>query len=359
MSTKQPLLQPAHGKKVVIAGGGPCGAIAGCFLSNKGYKVDIYENRADIRLDKNAGGRSINLSLSERGRAALRAVGLEQEILDIGVKMSARMIHQNTASGDCFPIPYGNKPEHYLLSVNRLLLNKKLLTLAEKFENVDIHFQEKVLGCDFKNGHLLTENKKTGENSKSYGDLIIGADGLWSSVRKSMMRSTPTNFSQTYIPHMYKELIMASDGPGKFRMEKNYLHIWPRGEFMMIGLANLDGSFTMTLFMPHDKFKEITDPDSVMKFFKAYFPDSIPLFGEEYLRTKYFEWEPLPLSYIKVDPYFYGDNCVLVGDAAHAIVPFYGQGLNAGLQSVQLLCNKIEENKGNIHNRPKWPTNRN
>ena len=336
-------------KQIIIAGGGPCGAISACYLSQKGYKCDIFEARNDIRIDKNAGGRSINLSLSERGRAALRGVGLEQEIINIGTKMTARMIHQNTPTGDCFEIPYGTNPdEHYLLSVNRLLLNKKLLSLAEKFNNVDIHFQEKVTNVDFAKGVLHTQNKVSGKEDSIKGDLIIGADGLWSQVRKSMMRASEVCYSQTFISHHYKELVMEANPNNEYRMKKGYLHIWPRGEFMMIGLANLDGSFTMTLFMPKVTFATIKTPDDVIDFFKKYFPDSIPLFGEQYLRDTYFDYGSLPLCYIKTDPYFIGTNGVLVGDSAHAIVPFYGQGLNAGLEDVLLLNNEIDKADGNF-----------
>lgn len=352
--TDKLISKKAEGKKILIAGGGPCGAISACYLSQKGYDCEIYELRNDIRADPAAGGRSINLSLSERGRAALRGVGLEKEITDIGVKMYSRMIHKNTKSGDCFEIPYGNTDEHYLLSVNRLLLNKKLLTLAENFsDKVKINFNQKVLACNLnpKDGSkcsLQIEDRIKKQQKTVTGDLIIGADGLWSNVRKAMMRVEEVCFSQTYINHWYKELIMENNGTGNYRMAKNHLHIWPRGEFMMIGLANLDGSFTMTLFMPKDKFRALTNIEKVMEFFRQEFPDSIEFFTEKYLREHYFDWDPLPLCYIKTDPYYYKDNAVLVGDAAHAIVPFYGQGLNAGLEDVLQLANLVDSENHNL-----------
>jgi len=341
------------GKHAVISGAGPVGALTACYLSKRGYNVDLYEMRADIRTDETERlRRSINLSLSERGRAALREIGLEDEIVSIGTKMFGRMIHKPTESGDCFSIPYGNSAEHYLLSVNRLVLNQKLLDLCESnfSGNVNMHFNHKMTGIDFNKNSVTFENKESGSpvEAKTDFDFLAGCDGLYSMTRRQMARKSPQNFSQTYIKHSYKELSMPANADGSYRMDKNFLHIWPRGDFMMIALANQTGSFTMTMFAPKETLEAIKTEAQVMTFFKETFPDSITLFGEDYLRKSYFETEILPLSYCKVDPYYYGDSCCLLGDSAHAIVPFYGQGLNAGMEDVLILENILKENGGNM-----------
>ena len=194
-------------KKIAVVGAGPVGALLCCYLSKYGYQIDLYEGRSDIRLDKNAGGNSINLSLSERGRNALRGVNLENYVVGLGTKMTGRMIHQNTKNGDCFSVPYGTTDQHYLLSVNRLLLNKEMITLAERCKNVSLHFSHKLVSSNLKENILEFKTPDGPKTSEKY-DFVFGCDGIWSNVRRQQMREGKVNFSQTYITHSYKELIL-------------------------------------------------------------------------------------------------------------------------------------------------------
>jgi len=336
-----------NGKSAVISGGGPVGALSAIYLSRRGFKVDLYESRDDIRKETE-NRRSINLALSTRGIESLKAVGLDTSILNIGTKCFARKIHKPTITGDCYEVPYGTEPHHYLLSIDRLKLNQALLDLADKCENVTLNFNHKSTGMDFKKSEI-TFNKTGGETMTRDYDILLGCDGLYSAVRRQMQRVAPVTFSHTYINCRYKELLMPIGKDGKPPMDVNCLHIWPRGSYMMMGLANLDGSFTMTLFMPGEIFDGLKTGEDVVAFFKNHFPDSLALFqGEQNLIDNYFGHKDIELSYIKTDPYSYGDNVFILGDAAHAIVPFYGQGLNAGMEDIMIFDKIFDQNSGHI-----------
>lgn len=338
-----------YGKNLtaIISGGGPVGALSAIYLARRGFKVDLYESRDDIR-NETENRRSINLALSTRGIEALKEVGLDMKILNIGTKCFARKIHKPTITGDCYEVPYGTLPEHYLLSIDRLKLNQKLLSLADEHENVTLNFNHKSTTMDFKKNEICFQTTGGGKTSKNY-DILLGCDGLYSTVRKQMQRVSPVTFSQTYINCRYKELLMPLGKDGKPQMDVNCLHIWPRGSYMMMGLANLDGSFTMTLFMPGAIFDGLQTGEDVVRFFKDQFPDSVKLFhGEKNLIDNYFGHNDIELSYIKTDPYSYGPNVFILGDAAHAIVPFYGQGLNSGMEDIMIFDGIFKEMGGDI-----------
>ncbi|CAH1790724.1 unnamed protein product [Owenia fusiformis] len=317
------------GKKVIIVGGGLVGALNACFLAKRGFQVEVYERRPDIRTQEVVKGRSINLALSCRGREALRAVGLEEKITGEGIPMFARMIHN--LDGSKKSIPYG-KRDQSIMSVDRRHLNELLLSAAEKYDNVTLHFNHKITRCDFEKPQATFLREDEGTTVEVPGDLIMGCDGAYSSVRQQLMKTTRFDFSQEYIPHGYLELSIPANKQNEYAMELNYLHIWPRNTFMMIALPNPDKTFVGTLFMPFKIFDSIKTNDDLMKFFKDKFPDSIPLMGEEALKESYFRVKALPLVSIKCSPYHVSDKAVLMGDAAHAMVPFYGQGMNCGFE---------------------------
>ncbi|XP_054877687.1 kynurenine 3-monooxygenase isoform X2 [Poeciliopsis prolifica] len=314
-------------KVVAVVGGGLVGALNACFFAKRGFEVEVFETREDIRKAKVVKGRSINLALSHRGRQALKHVGMEDKIVSNGIPMNARMIH--SLSGKQSPIPYGKKGQ-YILSVDRANLNKELLTEAETYPNTKLNFDHKLQDWSAETG-LLTFTRPDGSKTQTQADLIVGCDGAFSAVRKQFLRRSRFNYSQTYIPHGYMELTMPPRD-GEFAMKPNYLHIWPRNTFMMIALPNLDKTFTCTLFMPFEDFEKITTGDEVIEFFQKYFPDAIPLIGVAALRRDYFRLPAQAMVSVKCCPYHIGDKCVLMGDAAHAVVPFYGQGMNAGFE---------------------------
>ncbi|XP_005795232.1 kynurenine 3-monooxygenase [Xiphophorus maculatus] len=314
-------------KVVAVVGGGLVGALNACFFAKRGFEVEVFETREDIRKAKVVKGRSINLALSHRGRQALKHVGMEDKIVSKGIPMNARMIH--SLSGKQSPIPYGKKGQ-YILSVDRANLNKELLTEAETYPNTTLNFDHKLQDWRAETG-LMTFARPDGSKTQTQADLIVGCDGAFSAVRKQFLRRSRFNYSQTYIPHGYMELTMPPRN-GEFAMKPNYLHIWPRNTFMMIALPNLDKTFTCTLFMPFEEFEKITTGDEVIEFFQKYFPDAIPLIGAAALRRDYFRLPAQAMVSVKCSPYHIGDKCVLMGDAAHAVVPFYGQGMNAGFE---------------------------
>lgn len=330
-------------QRIAVVGGGLVGALDACFFAKKGFNVDLFEAREDIRTAKIISGRSINLALSHRGRQALKAVGLEEQIISKGIPMQARMIH--SLSGKQSSIPYG-KRNQYILSVDRANLNKELLNAAERFPNVTMHFEHKLQDCKPQTGEMsfVRPCKETLEISC---DLIVACDGAFSSVRKQFMRQPRFSYSQEYIPHGYKELTIPPKD-GEFAIKPNYLHIWPRNTFMMIALPNLDKSFTCTLFMPFEKFEQLTTGDEVLQFFKTYFPDSIPFIGEQALKRDYFLLPPQALISVKCSSFHIGSKCVLMGDSAHAMVPFYGQGMNAGFEDCLLFSELMEQYQNDI-----------
>ncbi|XP_062375027.1 kynurenine 3-monooxygenase [Sardina pilchardus] len=328
------------GKKkcVALVGGGLVGALNACFLAKRGFQVLLFESREDIRNAKEVRGRSINLALSHRGRQALSHVGMEEKIVSKGIPMHARMIH--SLSGKRTPIPYGKKGQ-YILSVDRANLNKELLTAAEAFPNTTLNFGRKLQDWSIDTG-AMTFVGPDGTKEQYQADLIVGCDGAFSAIRKQFLRQSRFNFSQTYIPHGYMELTIPPKD-GEFAMETNFLHIWPRNTFMMIALPNLDKTFTCTLFMPFDEFEKITTPDQALEFFHTYFPDSIPLIGVEAIKRDFFRLPAQAMVSIKCSPYHLGNNCVLMGDAAHAVVPFYGQGMNAGFEDCLVFDEIMEQ----------------
>ncbi|XP_054266650.1 kynurenine 3-monooxygenase [Macrosteles quadrilineatus] len=321
--------------KVIIVGGGLVGSLSACYFGQRGHEVHLYEYRQDIRSTELVKGRSINLAMSARARAALRQVGLENVMLDHGIPMRARMIHG--LDGSLREIPYDARGKECIYSVSRKYLNEVLLTAAEKFSNVKIHFEHKLVHTRLEAGLVTFKRQTEGDEVTEHADLVVGADGAYSAVRAVYMRRPMFNYSQTYIPHGYLELCIPPTQDGQFAMKPNYLHIWPRGSFMMIALPNQDHSWTVTLFMPFPQFAALDTPARLLNFFQKHFPDSIPLIGKDKLVKDFFAATASHLVSVKCEPYNLGSSAVLIGDAAHAMVPFYGQGMNCGFEDCKLL----------------------
>ncbi|KAL7635011.1 UNVERIFIED_CONTAM: hypothetical protein RMT77_013996 [Armadillidium vulgare] len=328
-------------KKIAVVGAGLVGGLEACLMARRGYEVHLYEFRDDIRLMEHVPGRSINLAMSIRGRTGLRDIGVEEKIIrDHGIPMRGRMIHGT--DGSMKPIFY-NKDGKCIYSVGRRHVNEVLLSRAEEFPNVEVHFKHKLINVDLDSGKMTFEITDTKETVTRRADLVIGCDGAYSSVRKQMLKRPHFNYQQEYIPHGYMELCIPPTSDGKFAMPENYLHIWPRGQYMMIALPNQDKSWTVTLFMPFHIFDSLSTPDKLLDFFQDNYPDAIKLIGKQKLIKDYFDNKALPMISVKCSPYHVGTSALILGDAAHAMVPFYGQGMNCGMEDCVVLDDLLNQ----------------
>ena len=314
---------PRDTPEITLVGAGLAGSLLAIFLAKRGHRVTLLERRPDPRKSGAAGGRSINLALANRGITALEEVGVMESVRPELIPMAGRMLHDE--QGRLKLIPYGNKPHEVIYSVSRAGLNSLLLDAAESTGRVAIRFGETVAGIDF-------VNRRVRPQQTPY-DVLIGTDGSASAVRAAILEKTRGRLDEEPLGHGYKELsIPASDGGG-FRMEKGALHIWPRGEYMLIALPNIDGSFTVTLFLPNrgeESFEALTTPEAVLALFQRRFADAIPLMPG--LVEEFFENPTGHLETIRCSPWSFEDHALVLGDAAHAIVPFHGQGMNAAFE---------------------------
>lgn len=332
-------------ESVAVIGGGLVGSLHAIYLARKGYHVRLYEARADMRLDKRIGGRSINLALSIRGQEALREVGLENMVLDKAIPMYGRMIHQ--VNGSTYSLAYG-VGKQCLYSVSRRALNELLLSEVEKHSNVELIFSHKLVRIDFTQNNKLVLSNSQGEEVSTKVDFCFGCDGTFSTVRRQMDRYSGLDYSQEYTKHAYKELTIPADN-NDYAMKPNYLHIWPRHEFMLIALPNPDCSFTATLFMPRTMFAAIKDQDELLRFFQQYFPDVIPMIGQQRLLEEYFKNMVGKFVSVKCYPHYIEEGALLLGDAAHAMVPFYGQGMNAGFEDCLVFSQLLKQHGGDLY----------
>ncbi|XP_065225817.1 kynurenine 3-monooxygenase [Planococcus citri] len=323
----------------VIVGAGLVGCLASVYLSKLGFKVNVYEYREDIRKNVQTRGKSINLALSHRGLEALKNADIAlADFTHMLVPMKGRMIHKRNAN--CEALMYDVKYQRHIYSIGRNELNKMLLNEAEK-KGVKFNFRCKVVKVDFQKKILNISQQSSNEDKPQEVkyDYLIGCDGAYSTIRHCMMRTPLFNFSQTYIDHGYMELSIPVNAQQseKNKMTPNHLHIWPRVTFMMIALPNEDGSWTVTLFMPFEQFGKIKNRHDLLDFFGQHFADALPLIGHQNLIETFFSSTPQPLVSIKCDKYTVGNDCLIMGDAAHAVVPFFGQGMNAGFEDCQIL----------------------
>ena len=316
-------------KKITIAGAGLVGSLEAIYMAKRGHKVSVYERRSDMRQAELVAGRSINLALSTRGWTALKKVGIDDEVRKMAIPMPKRIMHAQ--DGTLSEQPYGQDDEA-IYSVSRGGLNVLLMNLAEREKNIDFHFNHKLLSTDLKTAQAVFEDKN-GKEKIINSDVLIGADGTYSTVRNHMMRQDRFQFSQYYIEHGYKELTIPANSDGSHQIETNALHIWPRGNYMLIALPNMDGSYTCTLFFPYEgtySFESLKTHQQVIDFFEEVFPDVVPLIPN--LAEDYFNNPTASLSIMRCYPWTVSDKVLLIGDSAHATVPFYGQGMNAGFE---------------------------
>jgi kynurenine 3-monooxygenase len=264
-------------KSIIVVGAGLAGALLSVYLARRGYKVDVYERREDIRTAEVVEGRSINLALSTRGLTALEKAGMGNLGSQLGTPMYGRIIHAQEEHPDLEFQQYGVDPRQHLMSISRTVLNERLITAAEAHPLVRFHFRHRCLKTDFAANSIQFLDETTGETVTATADIILGSDGAYSSVRAGLQKTQYFNFSQYFLDHAYKELTLSPAADGSYQLPSNGLHIWPRENFMLIGLPNLDKSFTITLFMPVAMFESLQTKEDVRRFFTTYFPDALRL----------------------------------------------------------------------------------
>ena len=336
-------------KNVTIVGAGLVGSLLSIYLAKRGHKVTIFERRADMRSVQMSAGKSINLALSDRGWRGLEGVGIADEIRKIAIPMYGRHIHNK--NGTTAFQPYG-KDNQAIYSVSRAEINMQLMSLAEQQGNVSIKFNERCTTIDRTTLTAHFENSETGQSTAIKSDLLFGADGAFAASRLNMQLTADRfEYNQHYISAGYKELIIPPGPNGEFLLEKNALHIWPRGSFMLIALPNPDGNFTCTLFLPFEgekSFANLKTDEQITQFFEEEFPDAVPL-----MPTLLNDFKTNPaaaLVTVKCFPWTFDHRIALIGDAAHAIVPFFGQGMNCGFEDCTVLNDLMDKHPND------WPT---
>jgi kynurenine 3-monooxygenase len=333
--------------KVTLIGAGLNGPLLAILLMQRGFAVEIFERRPDMRTVRMSAGRSINLALSTRGIHGLQQAGLWDKMRSIIIPMKGRMMH--SVAGDLTFQPYGKDDREVINSISRAELNIALINAAEA-QGADIHFNQRCNGFDLKTGSVRLRNEDSGEETTRESGVVIGCDGSASSIRTEMLKLPRFNFSQQYLDYGYKELTIPASNEGKHLLETHALHIWPRGNHMLIALPNIDGTFACILFLPFDgkdSFAELITPADVTQFFHSRFPDTLPLMPQ--LADNYFANPTGAMVTIKCSSWNVEGKALLMGDAAHAIVPFFGQGLNCGFEDCTSLLALLDRHG------PDWP----
>src|SRR5688500_8249920 len=333
--------------QIIISRCGLCGTLLALELADRGHQIIRLEKRRDLRHEEVPVGRSINLALSDRGLAALDLVGLREKALAISIPMLGRMIH-NKEGQTTRLLPYSGRSHEFIQSISRHGLNALLLDAAENHPSIEIRFNHQVTFADILKVQVSGNDLSTGQKFSIGGDILIGTDGAGSDVRQGYIdrgADIRFNYSQEFLDHGYKELEIPAGKGKSWQIEKNALHIWPRQNYMLIALPNLDGSFTVTLFLPFDGspgFDQLQKKDSILSFFNAQFPDAVPLMPD--LVNDFIKHPTGSLATIRCSPW-YTHSSLLMGDAAHAVVPFYGQGMNCAMEDVLILDRILDEHK--------------
>jgi kynurenine 3-monooxygenase len=326
--------------KITLIGAGLNGPLLAILLMQRGFAVEIYERRPDMRKVRISAGRSINLALSTRGIHALQQAGLWERMRSIIIPMKGRMMH--SLAGELTFQPYGKNEAEVINSISRAELNIALINAAEK-QGATIHSNQRCTGYDLKTGAMRVRDEETGEDTTRETGVVIGCDGSVSSIRAEMLKLSRFNFSQQYLDYGYKELTIPAGADGKHLLETHALHIWPRGNHMLIALPNIDGTFACILFLPFegaDGFAGLTTRAQVIQFFESRFPDAAPLMPQ--VAENYFANPTGAMVTIKCSPWHVEGRALLLGDAVHAIVPFFGQGINCGFEDCTCLVELLD-----------------
>jgi kynurenine 3-monooxygenase len=333
---------------ITLIGSGLTGPLLGISLAQRGFAVRLYERRPDMRQVRISAGRSINLALSARGIHALREAGVWEEIAKILIPMRGRMMH--SVAGELTFMPYGKDETEFINSVSRAELNIALMNAAER-TGVAIQFNERCTGFDLRSGAVQVRNEETGAESMLDANVVIGTDGAASAIRAEMLRLPRFNFSQQYLDYGYKELTIPAGPDGRHAFETYALHIWPRGSFMLIALPNIDGTFGCILFLPFEgseaSFEALDSEPKVESFFKTHFPDALRLMPN--LVENYFQNPTGAMVTVKCSPWHVDGKALLMGDSAHAIVPFFGQGMNCAFEDCTYFLELLDRYKSD------WP----
>lgn len=329
-------------ERIIIVGGGLVGSLLAMFLARRNFRSLVLEKRPDMRKEAISAGRSINLAISTRGIRALKDVGLEDDILAQAVPMRGRMIHP--IQGDLVFQPYGKDDSEFINSISRGDLNKALMTFAEETGLVEFQFNQRVDGMDFDAGRLKVHDARTGSDYELVAKVVLGTDGSASAIRNDMEKRPGFSNNGSLLEYGYKELVILPGDQGKYKMEKNALHIWPRKTYMLIALPNFEGSYTCTLFLPYSgqpSFEMLKTTQLARRFFEEQFPDALSLidnFDETWVTNPVGEmWT------VKSAPWYVGGKALIMGDAAHGIVPFFGQGMNCGFEDCTVLGECLDQ----------------
>lgn len=335
-------------ERVMVVGSGLVGSLLAIYLARLGYRVEVYDRRADPRSERAASGKSINITLCERGFRALDRVGAGDLLRPLAIPAYGRVMHD--LDGTTHYQPYGNSGEA-IHSISRNDINKALLSYAEERGSIDLHFHAECLDIDLERPAARFRNLETGGEAWVTADRILGADGAFSAVRSRLQKRDRFEYSQQFVAQGYKELNLPAAADDDWRLDQNAIHIWPRGRYMLIGFANTDGSFTVALHLPFEgepSFESITTGADVVELFERFFPDALPLIPG--LVADFFDHPVSSMVTVRCSPWTYQDKVALVGDAAHAIVPSYGQGANCGFEDCSVLSDCLEAANGD------WPT---
>jgi len=324
-------------KKIAVVGSGLVGTLLAIYLKKLGHTVHVFDRSPDIRTVEFS-GRSINLVMSDRGWKAMKDVGLEQEIQKIGIPVDKRAIHLKDGK---LNYQYYGKEGEAIFSLSRGVLNRRMIDLAEE-AGAEFFFNRKIWDVSLATATLYEGETEQGTWTELKYDIVFGADGAFSRIRHRMQRQSMFDYSQEFMTLGYKELHIPANADKSHKIDKNSLHIWPRGNFMLMALANLNGSFTCTLFMPFEgenSFEQLKDEATLVAFFANYFPDTKEVIPD--LVRDFFKNPTSYLAVMKCYPWAYEDKVALIGDSAHAIVPFYGHGMNAGFEDITILNEMI------------------